>query len=77
MCRSKPDSAGDVRQVDEESDYISYLNAIDSPTLKRTPPIHVSMELDDRTVRMEVDTGAAYSLLSIATLSKSYGQTGS
>ena len=64
MCRSKPDSAGDVRQVDEESDYISYLNAIDSPTLKRTPPIHVSMELDDRTVRMEVDTGAAYSLVS-------------
>ena len=43
---------------------ISYLNAIDSPTLKRTPPIHVSMELDDRTVRMEVDTGAAYSLVS-------------
>ena len=68
MCRSK--AAADrptVRQVDEASDYVSHLNALNSPTLGRSPPIQVSIELDGCTVSMGVDTGAAYSLVSSST----------
>ena len=48
----------------DSSDSESNLHHLPSPSVSSTPPIMVDMSIDGCSVRMEVDTGAAYTLIS-------------
>ena len=71
MCRSKKKNEGrvqlerPVRVVQEEEDFICPLYVLQARN--RVPPLQVAMEIDSHQLLMEVDTGAAYSLISDTT----------
>ena len=54
-----------MRVVQEEEDLICPLYVLQAHN--RVPPLQVVMEIDSHQLLMEVDTGAAYSLISDAT----------
>ena len=70
MCRSKKSKGRvqperPVRVVQEEEDLICPLYVLQARN--RVPPLQVAMEIDSHQLLMEVDTGAAYSLISDTT----------
>ena len=71
VCRSKKKNEGrvqpecPVRVVQEEEDLICPLYVLQARN--RVPPLQVAMEIDSHQLLMEVDTGAAYSLISDTT----------
>ena len=54
-----------VRVVQEEEDFILPLYVLQARN--HLPPLQMAMEIDSHQLLMEVDTGAAYSLISDAT----------
>ena len=71
VCRSKPKDGGkrnsrSVNRVEEEEEYC----LLQLRSLQSTPPLKVMLKLEDCPVEMEIDTGAALSLVSEATFEK-------
>ena len=75
--RNKPDQKHQTKTVDivpqddkeEEGDVETILCHVKSPGVVNTPPILVSVKLDNCLVNMEVDTGASLTLMSETTFS--------